>query len=117
MPSLLRASALLAFLCALSACAVSGEHAGPDTKQLVIYGVVTEIFQTGDFDFGAEWGVAYSGEDDRLIRQNVTGDSGEFALRVFSTLIGHDQSRFRAFPGRDRNRIRHRFCDSAALAV
>ena len=60
---------------------------------------------------------AYSGEDDRLIRQNVTGDSGEFALRVFSTLIGHDQSRFRAFPGRDRNRIRHRFCDSAALAV
>jgi hypothetical protein len=60
---------------------------------------------------------AYSGEDDRLIRRNVTGDSGESALRVFSTLVGHDQSRFRGFCGQDRNRIRRRFCDPAAPAV
>jgi len=37
---------------------------------------------------------AYSGEDDRLFRRNVTGDSAESALRVFSTRVGHDQSRF-----------------------
>jgi len=38
---------------------------------------------------------AYSGEDDRLFRRNVTGDSAVSALLVFSTRIGHVQSRFR----------------------
>lgn len=36
---------------------------------------------------------AYSAEDDRLFRRNVTGDSAESALWVFSTRAGHDQSR------------------------
>jgi hypothetical protein len=40
---------------------------------------------------------AYSGEDDRLFRRNVTGDSAESALLVFSTRVGHDQSRFLDF--------------------
>jgi hypothetical protein len=38
---------------------------------------------------------AYSAEDDRLFRRNVTGDSAERALAGFSTLVGHDRSRFR----------------------
>ena len=37
---------------------------------------------------------AYSGEDDRLFRRNVTGDSAVSALLVSSTRIGHVQSRF-----------------------
>jgi hypothetical protein len=37
---------------------------------------------------------AYSAEDDRLFRRNVTGDSAESALWAFSTRVGHDQSRF-----------------------
>jgi hypothetical protein len=37
---------------------------------------------------------AYSGEDDRLFCGNMTGDSDDPALLVFSTRIGHDQSRF-----------------------
>jgi len=41
--------------------------------------------------------LAYSGEDDRLFRRNVTGDSAESALQVFSTRVGHDQSRFLDF--------------------
>jgi hypothetical protein len=45
---------------------------------------------------------AYSGEDDRLFRRNVTGDSAESALRVFSTRVGHDQSRFLDFRGHGR---------------
>jgi hypothetical protein len=39
--------------------------------------------------------IAYSAEDDRLFRRNVTGYSAESALAGFSTLAGHDQSRFR----------------------
>jgi hypothetical protein len=38
---------------------------------------------------------AYSAEDDRPFRGNVTGDSAAFALAGFSTLVGHDRSRFR----------------------
>jgi hypothetical protein len=38
---------------------------------------------------------AYSAEDDRLFRRNVTGYSAESALAGFSTLAGHDRSRFR----------------------
>jgi DNA replication protein DnaC len=45
-----------------------------------------------NFDFAA----AYSAEADRLFRRNVTGYSAESALAVFSTLTGHDRSRFRA---------------------
>jgi hypothetical protein len=37
---------------------------------------------------------AYSGEDDRLFRRNVTGDSAVSALLLVSTRIGHVQSRF-----------------------
>jgi hypothetical protein len=37
---------------------------------------------------------AYSGEDDRRFRANVTGDSAGSALLWFSTPIGHDQSTF-----------------------
>jgi hypothetical protein len=40
---------------------------------------------------------AYSAEDDRLFRRNVTGYCGRFALAVVSTLVGHDQSRFCRF--------------------
>jgi hypothetical protein len=36
---------------------------------------------------------AYSGEVDRPFRRNVTGDSAESALQLFSTRIGHIQSR------------------------
>jgi hypothetical protein len=35
---------------------------------------------------------AYSGEDDRLFRRNVTGDSAESGLWLFFTRIGHVQS-------------------------
>jgi hypothetical protein len=38
--------------------------------------------------------VAYSGEDDRRFRANVTGDSTGSALLWFFTLVGHDQSIF-----------------------
>src|SRR5690606_34838223 len=38
---------------------------------------------------------AYSAEDDRLFRGNVTGHSAGCALGGFSTLVGHDRSRFR----------------------
>ncbi len=38
--------------------------------------------------------VAYSAEDDRLFRRNVTGYSAGSALAGFSTLVGHDRSRF-----------------------
>jgi hypothetical protein len=41
--------------------------------------------------------LAYSAEDDRLFRRNVTGYSAGSALAVVSTLVGHDQSRFRCF--------------------
>jgi hypothetical protein len=37
---------------------------------------------------------AYSAEADRLFRRNVTGYSADFALAGFSTLVGHDRSRF-----------------------
>ncbi len=37
---------------------------------------------------------AYSAEDDRLFRRNVTGYSADVALAGFSTLVGHDRSRF-----------------------
>ena len=47
--------------------------------------------------------VAYSAEDDRLFRRNVTGDSAERALAGFSTLAGHVRSRFWVFDGRDRH--------------
>ena len=47
---------------------------------------------------------AYSAEDDRLLRRNVTGYSAGSALEGFSTLVGHDPSRFRGFGGRDRGR-------------
>jgi len=40
---------------------------------------------------------AYSAEDDRLFRRNVTGYSAGSALVGFSTLVGHDQSRFHSF--------------------
>jgi hypothetical protein len=43
--------------------------------------------------------VAYSAEDDRLFRRNVTEYSGGFELAVVSTLVGHDQSRLRAVFG------------------
>jgi len=36
---------------------------------------------------------AYSAEDDRLFRRNVTGCSAGSALAGFSTLVGHDRSR------------------------
>lgn len=45
---------------------------------------------------------AYSAEDDRLFRRNVTGYSAGFALAGGSTLVGHDQSRFWVFAGRER---------------
>jgi hypothetical protein len=37
---------------------------------------------------------AYSADDDRLFRRNVTGDSSASTLVMFSTRIGHVQSRF-----------------------
>ena len=43
---------------------------------------------------GTERLLAYSGEVDRPFRRNVTGDSAESALWLFSTRIGHVQSRF-----------------------
>jgi transposase len=56
---------------------------------------------------------AYSGEDDRLFHRNVTGDSAESALRVFSTRVGHDQSRFPDSSGHGRASGSH----SGALSV
>jgi hypothetical protein len=42
---------------------------------------------------------AYSAEVDRLFRANVTGHSAEFVVEGFSTLVGHDQSRFHRLSG------------------
>ena len=50
---------------------------------------------------GAEL-AAYSAEADRLFRRNVTGYSAGSPLQGFSTLVGHDQSRFCGAGGRDR---------------
>jgi hypothetical protein len=44
--------------------------------------------------FSVTAAIAYSAEVDRPFRANVTGHSAEFAVEGFSTLVGHDQSRF-----------------------
>jgi len=53
---------------------------------LTIYSYSNDLFES-----------AYSAEDDRLFRRNVTGDSAASALLLFSTRVGHDQSRFLDF--------------------
>jgi hypothetical protein len=60
-------------------------------------------------EISVEEAIAYSAEDDRLFRRNVTGHSAGFAPESFLTLVGHDQSTFSGFRwGRDRTTSRPR---------
>ena len=70
-------------------------RAGKGQRQTVLAAINT-VFAQDSFDSAiAQWRVvAYSGEDDRRFRANVTGDSAGSALLSFFTLIGHDQSTF-----------------------
>jgi len=53
------------------------------------FGFAAEVFKNGN-----DYVIAYSGEDDQRFRRNVTGDSAASVLWMFSTRVGHDQSRF-----------------------
>jgi len=57
MPLVIRTTLYILFSCALSACASTDVSTNSSAAQIVIRGVVTEIFPTGDSQATSDWGV------------------------------------------------------------